>query len=211
MKVLILGAYGQIARLVRQRLLAETDVQLTLYLRRASRLQDVDATRETVIEGDVNDYATLKAAMVDQDLVLADLGGTFEPMAQNIVRAMEETGVQRLLYITGLGLYHELPAKFDAWLERSIGHAVMEDTRRAAKLIEDSPLNYTIIRAGYMTNKDEIDYELTEKGETFKGTTISRKSIADLIVKIAKHPTLHSRSSLGIAKAGTDGDTPVYA
>lgn len=211
MKVLILGAYGQIARLVRQRLLAETNVQLTLYLRRANRLQDVDPTRETVVEGDVNDYATLKTAMAGQDLVLADLGGKFEPLAQNMVRAMTATGVDRLLYITGLGLYHELPAKFDAWLERSIGHDVMEDTRRAAKLIEDSPLNYTIIRAGYMTNKDEIDYELTEKGETFKGTTISRKSIADLIVKIAKHPTLHSRSSLGIAKVGTDGDAPVYA
>lgn len=210
MKILILGAHGQIAQLVRARLLAETDAALTLYLRRASRLQDVTAARETVVEGDVNDYATLKAAMVDQDLVLADLGGRFEPMAQNIVRAMEETGVQRLIYITGLGLYHELPAKFDAWLEASIGHDVMEDTRRAAKLIETSPLNYTIIRAGYMTNNDEVDYELTEKGETFKGTTISRKSIADLIVGIVKQPTSHSRSSLGIAKAGTDGDTPVY-
>lgn len=210
MKVLILGAYGQIARLVRQRLLAETDVQLTLYLRRANRLQDVDATRETVVEGDVNDYATLKAAMAGQDLVLADLGGKFEPLAQNMVRAMTATGVDRLLYITGLGLYHELPAKFDAWLERSIGHDVMEDTRRAARNIEESDLNYTLIRAGYMTNNDEVDYELTEKGETFKGTTISRASIADLLVKIIKAPTLHSRSSLGIAKPGTDGDTPVY-
>jgi len=210
MKVLILGAYGQIARLVRQRLLAETDVQLTLYLRRANRLQDIDAARETVVEGDVNDYATLKAAMAGQDLVLADLGGKFEPLAQNMVRAMMATGVDRLLYITGLGLYHELPAKFDAWLERSIGHDVMEDTRRAARIIEASDLNYTLIRAGYMTNNDEVDYELTEKGETFKGTTISRASIADLLVKIIKNPTLHSRSSLGIAKPGTDGDTPVY-
>lgn len=123
---------------------------------------------------------------------------------------MTATGVDRLLYITGLGLYHELPAKFDAWLEQSIGHDVMEDTRRAARLIEESDLNDTLIRAGYMTNNDEVDYELTEKGEAFKGTTISRASIADLLVKIIKDPTLHSRSSLGIAKPGTDGDTPVY-
>lgn len=210
MKILILGAYGQIARLVRERLLKETDAELTLYLRRADRLQDVEPARETVVAGDVNDYASLKAAMAGQDLVLADLGGKFEPLAQNIVRAMTATGVNRLIYITGLGLYHELPAKFDAWLERSIGHEVMEDTRRAAQLIEDSTIDYTLIRAGYMTNNDEVDYELTEKGEQFKGTTISRLSIADLIVKIMKDPTLHSRSSLGIAKAGTDGDSPVY-
>jgi len=210
MKILILGANGQIARLVRERLLRATTDQLTLYLRRANRLQDVDVSRETVVEGDVNDYDTLQDAMVGQELVLADLGGTFEPMAKNIVRAMDATGVTRLLYITGLGLYHELPEKFDAWLERSIGHEVMEDTRRAAQHIETSSLNYTIIRAGYMTNNDEVDYQLTNKGETFKGTTISRKSIADLIVKIVQEPTRYSYSSLGIAKAGTDGDTPVY-
>lgn len=37
-KIIILGAHGQIAQLVRQRLLKETDAQLTLYLRHAQRL-----------------------------------------------------------------------------------------------------------------------------------------------------------------------------
>ncbi|VDG33036.1 short-chain dehydrogenase [Lactobacillus hokkaidonensis JCM] [Lactiplantibacillus mudanjiangensis] len=210
MNILILGAHGQIARLVRQRLLAETDNHLTSYLRHADRLQPIDPQRETLIEGDVNDYAMLQAAMVGQDIVYANLGGTFEPMVKNIVQAMTESTVKRLIYVTGLGLYHELPAKFDAWLERSIGHEVMEDTRRAAQRIETSPLTYTIIRAGYMTNDDEVDYDLTEKGETFKGTTISRASIADLIMKIMLKPDLYENSSLGIAKPGTDGDTPVY-
>lgn len=61
-----------------------------------------------------------------------------------------------------------------------------------------------------MNNDDEIDYELTSKGESFKGTIISRKSIADLIVKVIKEPQLHSNSSLGIAKPGTGGDRPMY-
>lgn len=84
----------------------------------------------------------------------------------------------------------------------------MDDTRRAAKIIEESTVNYTIIRAAYMTNDDEIDYELTEKGSPFKGTTISRQSIADLIVKTIKNPALHQHSSLGIDKPGTDGNRP---
>lgn len=37
-KVLILGVNGQIARLVIPRLLQETDVHLTLYLRKSARL-----------------------------------------------------------------------------------------------------------------------------------------------------------------------------
>ena len=45
-KVLILGANGRIARIVEQRLLAETDVQLTLVLRNAGRLLVTSPERE---------------------------------------------------------------------------------------------------------------------------------------------------------------------
>ena len=39
-KVLILGAYGQIARVATGLFLEQTDVQLTLYLRNANRLKE---------------------------------------------------------------------------------------------------------------------------------------------------------------------------
>ncbi|WP_125980489.1 NAD(P)H-binding protein [Loigolactobacillus iwatensis] len=209
-KILILGAHGQIAQLVRQRLLAETDAQLTLYLRNAKRMQGLDSKRETLIEGDVNDTAKLTQAMANQDIIYANLGGQFEPMAKSIVAAMTKTGVKRLIYVTGLGLYHEVPGEFGQWVEDSIGAPIMDDTRRAAAIIEQSSLNYTLIRAAYMSNDDVINYELTEKGVPFKGTIISRKSIADLIVKIVEQPEKHSYSSLGIDQPGTDGDRPMY-
>lgn len=207
-KILILGANGQIAKIVRDRLLNETENQLTLYFRRANRIGEVQSARESVIEGDVNDYETLRHAMVGQDIVYANLGGEFEPMAANIIKAMEATGVNRLIYVTGLGLYHEVPGEFGRWVESSIGTPIMDDTRRAAKIIENSNVNYTIIRAAYMNNDHEIDYELTEKGTPFKGTIISRESIADLIMKFINDPKLHEFSSLGINKPGTDGDRP---
>ncbi|EHO52080.1 NAD(P)H-binding protein [Lentilactobacillus kisonensis] len=204
--VIILGANGQIAKLVRQRLLSETNAQLTLYLRNVQRISDIDSKRERVIEGDVNDTAKLTAAIGDQDIVYANLGGEFEPMAQSIVKAMATNDVKRLIYITGLGLYHEVPGEFGRWVEASVGTDVMDDTRRAAKIIENSNLDYTIVRAAYMSNDDVINYELTEKGEPFKGTIISRKSIADLVMKIIKDPSLYEHSSLGIDQPGTDGD-----
>ncbi|KRN04639.1 NAD(P)H-binding protein [Holzapfeliella floricola] len=201
MNVLILGAHGQIAQIVRKRLLVETDAHLTLYLRQAKRIKPINDKRETVIEADVNDY---------QALVYANLGGVFEPMVKNILQAMSKNTVNRLIHVTGLGLYHEVPEPFGSWVENSVGHEVMADTRRAAQLIEDSAVNATIIRAAYMSNADEIDYQLTQKGETYQGTTISRASIADLITKIVKNPELHSFSSLGISQPGTDGKTPIY-
>lgn len=208
--VLILGANGQIAKLVTQRLVQETENQLTLYLRNSSRLREMESDRVSVVEGDVNDFLKLSKEMKDKDIVYANLGGRFEPMAKNIVKAMDQNKISRLIYVTGLGLYHEVPGEFGQWVEESIGSEVMDDTRRAAEVIENSDVNYTIVRAAYMDNDPEVDYELTEKGEPYKGTIISRASIADLIVKIIKDDEEHSYSSLGISKPGTEGNRPMF-
>lgn len=142
--------------------------------------------------------------MPDQDIVYANLNGNMESWAQNIISAMQETKTNNLIWITGSGLYHEVPDPFGSWVENYVGHASKEDTRRAAKIIENSSLRYSIIRAAYMTNDKEIDYELTKKGETFKGTMISRSSIADFIIKIINNPEKYMSESYGISKPGTD-------
>ncbi len=197
--VLIIGANGRIARLVRHGLLAKTnEVHVTAYLRHASRITDSDV--ETVIEGDVFDQESLHNAMAGQDIVYANLSGRMADMATLIINEMVSNHVKRLIWVTGSGLYHEAPNPFGAWVERVVGHQSKEDTRAAARQIEASKLNATIIRAAVLTDTDEVDYELTEKGEVFKGTLISRKSIADLITRIILTPQLYSNSSLGIDK-----------
>lgn len=96
-KIILLGANGRIARIVRQRILAETDASLTLYLRDIKRVMPIDDSRETVIEGDVNDYTTLTQAVTGQDIVVADLGGRMTPLAATIVKAMTTANVNRLI------------------------------------------------------------------------------------------------------------------
>lgn len=205
-KVLILGAYGKIARIVEKRLLDNPNYQLTLVLRHANRLDSLkNHDNVTVIEGDVGDKDFLTKIIAGQDIVYANLNGQMEQWAQNIVFAMQQNSVTQLIWITGSGLYHEVPDPFGSWVENYVGHASKEDTRRAAKIIENSQLSYTIIRAAYMTDDAEVNYELTEKGETFKGTIISRSSIADFVIKIIDDPNKYQRESFGISKPGTDG------
>lgn len=93
--VLILGANGQLARHATRKLLASTDVKLTLYLRRPSRLTNPDLTRARIIEGDVLDTAALTSAM--RDVVFASLAGDLKRQTESIVRAMHEAGVKRLV------------------------------------------------------------------------------------------------------------------
>lgn len=46
------------------------------------------------------------------------------------------------------------------------------------------------------------------KDEPFKGTEVSRKSVAAIAVQIAKDPALYSRDNIGINKPNTDFDKP---
>lgn len=204
-KILILGANGKIARIVEKRLLNNPDYELTLFLRNADRLKQLKtASNIKLVEGSVANIELLRSVITGQDIVYANLNGFMEQWAKNIVEAMQVEQVSNLIWITGSGLYHEVPDPFGSWVENYVGHESKEDTRRAAKIIETSKLNYTIIRAAYMTNDDEIDYELTKKGETFKGTMISRASIADFVIKIIENPDQYSKESFGISKPGTD-------
>lgn len=204
-KILILGANGKIARIVEKRLLNNPEYQLTLVLRNAQRLDSLKiANNVNIIEGNVSDKHLLKTVLNNQDIVYANLNGNMEQWAKNIIETMQDRNVNNLIWITGSGLYHEVPDPFGSWVENYVGHESKEDTRRAAKIIETSQLKYTIIRAAYMTNDDEIDYELTKKGETFKGTMISRSSIADFVIKIIQDPNKYAKESYGISKPGTD-------
>ena len=62
-KILILGANGQIARFAIDLFLQTSDAQLTLYLRNAKRLRQLESDRVRVVEGDVLDQARLEEAM----------------------------------------------------------------------------------------------------------------------------------------------------
>ncbi|RAS77268.1 SDR family oxidoreductase [Priestia endophytica] len=190
--VLILGANGGIARYAIDLFINKTDAQLTLYLRNSRRLRNMDSERTRIIEGDVLDMETLKEAMVGQDVVYANLSGDLEQYTYNIVEAMQATGVKRLIFISSMGIYDEVPGE-------KYG-SILDSYRKSAAVIENSELNYTILRPAWFTNKDEVDYETTQKGEPFKGYEVSRKSVADLVVKLAQSPELEIRRSLGVNK-----------
>jgi uncharacterized protein YbjT (DUF2867 family) len=77
-------------------------------------------------------------------------------------------------------------------------------------LIEASGLDYTILRPAWLTDNDEISYETTRKDEPFKGTEVSRKSVAALVVECIHDTKRFSNSNLGVNKPGTDGDKPAF-
>ena len=188
--VIILGASGNIASHVIELLEKRDDIHLTLFLRNKSRLRNKDISRYSIIEGNVLNYGQLKEAITDQDIVYANLAGELEAMAKNIVKAMSETGVKRIIFISSIGIY-DVPLR-----------SVLVPYRKAADAIEASDLDYTILRPTWFTNANEVDYELTKKGEPEKESVISQKSLATFIAKIIESPEKFARENLGINKPG---------
>ncbi|MCZ7554447.1 MAG: NAD(P)H-binding protein [Anaerolineales bacterium] len=191
--ILILGANGQLARHTIPFFLKQPGVQVTLYLRRANRLQNPDPGRVTIVEGDVLDTETLKSAMQGQDVVYANLSGAMEQQAKSIVSAMHTIGLKRLIFISSMGIYGEVPGESY--------RSVLDPYRDSAAVIEASDLDYTILRPGWFTHDDEISYQITQKGEPFKGHDVSLNSLSDLIVKLALSPTMEVRRSIGVSRA----------
>lgn len=193
-RILILGANGQTARVATKLLLERTDAHLTLYLRNAKRLQ-VTSDRVAVVDGDVTDRERLEAIMAGQDVVYANLSGDMETQARVIVSAMKVSGIKRLIFISSMGIYDEVPGERHG--------SVLDPYRNSVNVIEASDLDYTIIRPAWLNNRDEIAYGTTAKGQPFvnKDQTVSRKSVADLVVLLATNAGLASRESLGVHAA----------
>lgn len=207
-KVIVIGAAGRSARQVIHRVRTQSDVLLTLFVRRAEQISDLATDRMTVVIGDARDQASVSEAVAGHDIVIVALGGAdLDHTTAIVVRAAEEANVARIVTITAGGIYDELPEPFNTWDRQQLG-GLRDVLRRAADVVEQSSLDYTVLRPVWLTDKDDAALDITEKGDTFRGTETSRASIGALIAQIVKQPELHSRASLGLAKPGTDGDRP---
>ena len=193
-KILIIGATGSIGTKLRKTLLDKTDYKLTLFSTRANQLKP-DPNREIIIQGDALKTDDLKKATEGQDVVFAALSGNLGKMAKNIVDVMEKLSVKRLIFISSMGIYNEIP--------KSIGggnlneNSMLNPYREAADVIEASKLDYTIIRPGWFDNGSD-NYELTKKGEKFKGHDVSRQAICNLVLRLIKENGFGVKESLGI-------------
>lgn len=185
-KVLIIGASGSLATVVTEELKKQSDVELTLFARSKNRIANTENT--TVIEGDAMNFDAIKNAISGQDIVYVNLAGNLDIMSENIVKAMQEEKIKRIIAISSIGIFDE-PMK-----------AVLKPYRALSDNIEKSDLDYTILRPDWFTNANEVDYALTKKGQPEIGGALSRKSIADFVGKLIDNPENYVKENLGISK-----------
>lgn len=190
MNLLIFGATGGTGReLVKQALNHEHTV--TGFSRHAEELTDEFPTLR-VIQGDVADMATVEQAVQGQDAVLSALGSsslkrnpTLTKGVENIVQAMEQHNVRRLVYQSSLGV-GDSRKQVDFLIRYIVVPLVLRnaiaDHEDKERIIKQSNLDWVIVRPAGLTDGDHTgDYRY---GETIDlGARISRADVADFMLK----------------------------
>lgn len=213
--VLIMAANGQISRLVVARLLSEpefSDVVLTLFVRQAAQVADLQSdARVSVFEGSLDNLSDVTAAMAGQDMVFVGVVDHSKDNlhTKNVIVGMKQADVQRVIYANVLGIYGEVPGGFGTWNRATIGSG-LPTAEKSDRLLAESGLDYTTLRIPWLNNR-EVKYVITHKDEPYIGVSGSRKSIADVIVRIISDFDFLKNDSVGIADPETDSETrPVY-
>ncbi|VFR45317.1 oxidoreductase (putative) [plant metagenome] len=209
--VILIGANGGTSRQIIPRLLEQDDVRLTLFLRRASRMHSMQSDRVNVVEGDAAQLADLTQAIRGHDIVISTMDGMdLDVKTANVVQTMKDVGANHIIVVSAGGIYDELPEPFRTWDKEMVGeyHALYRRTAEATEAAAQSGLTYTVLRPVWLTDKPTEEFELTHKGETFKGTETSRASIGRFVADIVRSPQRYANLNLGISQPNTDGDKP---
>lgn len=195
MNIAILGATGKFGRPFTAKLLANPNFYLTLLSKSAGNNYE-DNYRITAKNIDATNIKELNKALENQDVVFCAVSGVDQPA---IARNLVEINPKRLIYMTVVGIYNELAE--DNGGEYNVDSEPEQiPNRNAVALIEESNIDYTILRCGYLIFGEEEDYVITKKGETPKGYVSTSKSVEKIALEIIENPKLYSHESISITR-----------
>lgn len=208
MKVVIFGASGGTGRLLVEQALAQ-NYTVTAFVRNPTKL-DLNQPNLNMVQGDVLNSSAVKAALAGQEAVMIALGAPEFPKAttiradgtKNIIGAMQQTGVRRLICLSTFGAAETrkaLPFLYRYIVGPLILSGVFADSERQEAHIKQSGLDWTIVRPVKLTDGEPVgSYQqgFSKLGKDFK-LKIARADVADFMLKQLKSTSyLHQTPAL---------------
>ncbi|MEP1032033.1 NAD(P)-binding oxidoreductase [Ekhidna sp.] len=207
MKLLLLGATGRTGQLVLKRLL-ENRFPVHCLARNTERIAKQDGV--TLFEGDASNREDLERAIVGCDAVISVLNisrqsdfpwsGLRTPKAflsetmKQLIPVAEFNCTKRLVVCSAWGVAEtrkDLPRWFRWLIDTSNIGASYADHERQERIIQDSTLDWTIVRPVGLTNsrKSQVVREIFD-GKHKPRLTINRHSVAQYLVDCLKSDRL---------------------
>jgi putative NADH-flavin reductase len=191
MKVLVLGATGEVGQHIVKQLLNRGH-SVTALIRNPEKLKSVP-THMTVVRGDVLDWASLSAAVDGQDAVIYAVGTNsngpttlFSDSTRILLDLMQHSGVKRLVCITGIGAGETKGHGgffYDHIIYPLFAKNRYQDKDRQEKMIRNSGLDWVIVRPAPFHeggHNGPIQAVTNVEGVTLR--RISRQEVAQFVV-----------------------------
>ena len=192
MNILIIGASrGVGAELLKQAL--DEAHTVTVLARHPDKVQ-ITAPNLTVIQGDILKAHTVNSAVQGKDAVCVTIGVpiTFSPVTVfsqgilNVIAAMEEHQVRRLICVTGIGAGDSKGHGgflYDRIFKPLFLKTIYTDKDLQEKYIEESGLDWVIARPAGLTNGPRTgNYRVITDMTGITSARISRADVADFIM-----------------------------
>jgi putative NADH-flavin reductase len=198
-KLLIFGATGGVGRRLIEQGLAQ-GYRITAFVRNLS-VFSVQHHNLSIIEGNLFDREKIRKAVAGQDAVISALGNktsralwrkntAISEGLANIVSAMEESGVSRMVFVTSFGVNEKifLPEK---WFIKTALKNIFADIPRQEMLLRKSALRWTVVRPARLVNGPAIGrYRSGEDLPIGPFSKISRANVADFLLKSVRDPSM---------------------
>lgn len=159
MKLTVFGSTGSVGRQVVAQAIAEGH-HVTAHTRSPEKFESAPVNLR-IAEGDVLDATSVKSAIQGQDAVICTLGmpllntdGLRAKGTNNIIQAMQKTGVRRFICLSGLGVgdsFDSLPLHYRYLIIPVLLRRVYADHKVQEAHIRNSKLDWTIARPGNFT------------------------------------------------------------
>jgi putative NADH-flavin reductase len=192
MHVTVFGANGRVGQLVVGELLSRKH-KVTAFVHNHSAFQTQPLLE--IVKGDVGEPSTVHAAIQDADAVISVLSSWGTPSKdilatgmRTIIPAMQAAQAGRIISLTGAeaeasadgrSLIHRV-AKISLGL---VGGKVLKDGEEHIRLLEQSDLDWTVVRSPIMNERGPARYRLSDERPS-PWQTINRHAVALSLVDL---------------------------
>ncbi len=213
MRLLVFGATGGTGRALLDQGLAQGH-QMTAFVRNSAALEARPGL--TIVQGDVTDAAAVGRAMSGHEAVLSALGprgggyGVLPGGVQNIVTAMSQAGVRRLIHVSSFGVGDSRAQM--GWVARQIVRAAVpaQGAGREGDRGRDHPasdLDWIIARPGGLEDgpRTGVYRCITDPHEKVGQPRIARADVADFMLQnLADERFVRQRGRFDLLVSRTD-------
>jgi len=198
-QILLYGATGKTGEWVLQYAL-EKGIEVNALVRNPSKLHN-DSELLHIFEGTPYNIENVRTAIEGCDAVISTLGnsrtsakpfqdsrGPVDLMSksiQNTIKVMDEIGLKRIAIVSFVGAGDSLkftPTLMKWIFTRSFFKIIREDHTNQEKSLEQSDLDWTIVRPVALSNSDQLADLHIQDNENLLSFRVSRKAVGKFLV-----------------------------